>query len=75
MTLFEKTIPKRDYDIQYPKQWAKDRFCYGDYSDTLKYISEDDGETICSRSLIMLLQQMNERINELEYEIRQLKCV
>lgn len=35
-------------------------------------ISEDSGDTICSRSLIMLLQQMTERIYELECEIRKL---
>ena len=73
MTLFEKTIPDMSYDIQYPKEWAKEHFSYGEYSDTLTYISEDSGETICSRSLIMLLHQMNERIYELESEIRQLK--
>lgn len=73
MTLFEKTIPKMSYDIQYPKEWAKEQFSYGEYSDTKNLLSEDDGETICSRSLIMLLHQMDERIYELEYEIRQLK--
>ena len=52
---------------------GKEHFSYGEYSDTLKYISEDDGETICSRSLIMFLHQMNERIYELESQIRQLK--
>ena len=72
MTLFEKTIPDMSYSIQYPKEWAKEHFSYGEYSDTITYISEDSGETICSRSLIMLLHQMNERINELECEIRKL---
>ena len=72
MTLFEKTIPDMSYSIQYPKEWAKEHFSYGEYSDTLTYISEDSGETICGRSLIMLLHQMSDRINELECEIRKL---
>jgi hypothetical protein len=74
MTLFETTIPKMSYDIQYPRQHAKEFFKYNNYEaqQIISDISEDDGETICSRSLIMLLHQMNERIYELEYEIRQL---
>ena len=75
MTLFEKTIPKMSYDIQYPKEHAKEFFSYNNYGveQIISDISEDSGETICSRSLIMLLHQMNERIYELESEIRQLK--
>ena len=74
MTLFEKTIPDMSYSIQYPRLHAQEMFAGGwEYSDTTGLISEDSGETICSRSLIMLLQQMTDRIYELECEIRQLK--
>ena len=74
MTLFEKTIPDMSYSIQYPREYAKEMFAGGwEYSDTTGFISEDSGETICSRSLIMFLQQMTDRIYELESEIRQLK--
>lgn len=45
MTLFEKTIPEMSYDIQYPKQHAKEMFKYGDYSYMTNDISEDAGET------------------------------
>ena len=73
MTLFEKTIPDMSYSIQYPRQHAQEMFAGGwEYSDTTGLLSEDSGETICSRSLIMLLQQMTERIYELECEIRKL---
>lgn len=75
MTLFEKTIPDMSWDIQYPREHAKEFFSYNNYGaeQILSDISEDDGETICSRSLIMLLHQMNDKIYELESEIRQLK--
>lgn len=75
MTLFEKTIPEMSRDIQYPRQHAKEFFTYNnsEAEQIISDISEDSGETICNRSLIMLLHQMNERIYELEYEIRQLK--
>jgi hypothetical protein len=75
MTLFENTIPKRSYDTQYPEAHAKEYFTYTnrDAEYIISAISEDSGDTICSRSLIMLLQQMSERIYELECEIRQLK--
>jgi hypothetical protein len=75
MTLFEKTIPKRSYDTQYPEAYAKEYFTYNnqDAEYIISAISEDSGETICSRSLIMLLQQMTEEIYELKCEIRQLK--
>jgi len=74
MTLFENTIPKRSYDIQYPEAHAKEFFTYNnsEAEDIISAISEDSGETICSRSLIMLLQQMTERIYELECEIKKL---
>ena len=74
MTLFEKTIPKRSWDIQYPREHAKEFFSYNNYGaeQIISDISEDSGETICSRSLIMLLHQMNNKIYELESEIRQL---
>ena len=73
MTLFEKTIPDMSYSIQYPRQHAQEMFAGGwEYSDTTGLISEDSGDTICSRSLIMYLQQMTERIYELECEIRKL---
>jgi len=73
MTLFEKTIDI-SYSIQYPRQHAKQHFPYNNQNAEyiISAISEDSGETICSRSLIMLLQQMTERIYELECEIRKL---
>jgi hypothetical protein len=76
MTLFEKTIPNISYSIQYPEAHAKEFFTYNnsEAEDIISAISEDSGETICSRSLIMLLQQMTERICDLEREIRQLKA-
>jgi len=75
MTLFEKTIPERSWDIQYPEAHAKEYFTYNnqDAEHIISAISGDSGETICSRSLIMLLQQMTEEIYELKCEIRQLK--
>jgi len=74
-TLFEKTIPDMSYDTQYPEAHAKEYFTYNNQNAEyiISAISGDSGETICSRSLIMLLQQMTERIYELEYEIRHLK--
>jgi hypothetical protein len=62
-------------DVQYPEAYAKEFFTYNNSSaeDIIWAISEDSGETICSRSLIMFVQHMSERICELEYEIRQLK--
>jgi hypothetical protein len=74
MTLFEKTIPAMDYSIQYPEAHAKEQFTYTnrDAEYIISAISEDSGDTICSRSLIMYLQQMTERIYELECEIRKL---
>jgi myosin-crossreactive antigen len=74
MTLFEKTIPDMSYDIQYPEAHAKEYFTYTnrDAEYIISAISEDSGETICSRSLIMYLQQMTERIYELECEISKL---
>ena len=74
-TLFERTIPATTWGIQYPEAHAKEFFPYNnsEAEDIISAISEDSGETICSRSLIMLLHQMSERIYELESEIRQLK--
>ena len=48
-------------------------FVYGEYREMANDISNDNGRTISSASLIMLLHQMNERIYELESEIRNLK--
>ena len=74
MTLFEKTIPDMSYSIQYPREYAKEMFSHGvGMTKLISNLSEDSGETICSRSLIMLLQQMTDRIYELECEIRHLK--
>jgi hypothetical protein len=75
MTLFEKTIPEMSYDIQYPEAHAKEYFTYNNREAEyiISAISEDSGKTICSRSLIMLLQQMSNRIDDLQSEIRQLK--
>ena len=74
MTLFEKTIPVMSYSIQYPREYAKQYFTYDnrEAKHIISDISEDSGETICGRSLIMLLHQMSDRINELECEIRKL---
>ena len=72
MTLFEKTIPDMSYSIQYPREHAKEMFAGGWEYPTTNLISEDDGETICGRSLIMLLHQMSDRIYELECEIQKL---
>ena len=74
MTLFEKTIPDMSYSIQYPEAHAKEYFTYNnqDAEYIISAISEDSGETICSRSLIMYLQQMTERIYDLECEISKL---
>jgi hypothetical protein len=74
-TLFERTIPATTWGIQYPEAHAKEFFTYNnsEAEDIISAISEDSGETICSRSLIMFLHQMSERIYELESEIRQLK--
>ena len=71
-TLFEKTIPAMDYSIQYPEAHAKEYFTYNnqDAEYIISAISEDSGETICSRSLIMLLQQMSDRIYKLECQAR-----
>ena len=73
-TIFEKTIPAMGYSIQYPEEYAKEQFTYTnrDAEYIISAISEDSGDTICSRSLIMLLQQMTDRIYELECEIRKL---
>lgn len=73
-TLFENTIPAMDYSIQYPEAHAKEYFTYNnqDAEYIISAISEDGGDAICSRSLIMYLQQMTERIYELECEIRKL---
>jgi len=48
-------------------------FVYGEYREMANDISNDNGRTISNYSLIMLLHQMNERIYELESEIRNLK--
>ena len=74
MTLFEKTIPDISYSIQYPREYAKQYFTYDhpQAKHIISDISENSGETICGRSLIMLLHQMSDRINELECEIRKL---
>ena len=48
-------------------------FVYGEYREMANDISNDNGRTISSASLIMLLKQMNDKIYELKSEIRQLK--
>jgi hypothetical protein len=74
MTLFDNTIPEGSRDTPYPEEYAKEQFTYTnrDAEYIISAISEDSGETICSRSLIMYLQQMSERIYDLECEIRKL---
>ena len=62
------------WDIQYPREYAKEMFSYGvGMTKLISNLSEDSGETICGRSLIMLLKEMNDYIKNLETEIQQLK--
>jgi len=71
MTIFSRTLDNGNYKSVL--QCEELLFVYGEYREMANDISNDGGRTISSASLIMLLQQMNDRIYELESEIRQLK--
>lgn len=65
MTLFERTYKKPSREYPDPKELAKEEFSRK-YSYYVSEISEDGGETICPRSLIMLLDYLESRITEVE---------
>ena len=71
MTIFSRTLDNGTWKSV--NQCEELLFVYGEYREMANDISNDCGRTISSASLIMLLQQMTERIYELECEIRQLK--
>ena len=71
MTIFSRTLDRGNYKSV--AQCEELLFVYGEYSEMTNDISNDSGRTISSASLIMLLKHMNDRIYELESEIRQLK--
>ena len=71
MTIFSRTLDNGNYRSTI--QCEELLFVYGEYREMADDISNDSGRTISGASLIMLLHQMNERIYELESEIRQLK--
>jgi hypothetical protein len=71
MTIFSRTLDNGTWKSV--NQCEELLFVYGEYRETTNDISDDGGRTISNASLIMLLQQMNDRIYELESELRQLK--
>ena len=71
MTIFSRTHDRGNYKSV--AQCEELLFVYGEYREMANDISNDCGRTISSASLIMLLHQMNNRIYELESEIRELK--
>jgi hypothetical protein len=71
MTIFSRTLDRGNYKSVL--QCEELLFVYGEYREMTNDISNDSGRTISSASLIMLLKHMNDRIYELESEIRQLK--
>jgi hypothetical protein len=72
MTIFSRTLDRGNYKSV--AQCEELLFVYGEYREMANDISNDCGRTISSASLIMLLHQMNNRICDLEREIRQLKA-
>ena len=70
MTIFSRTLDNGNYRSTI--QCEELLFVYGEYREMADDISNDSGRTISSASLIMLLQQMTERICELECEIQKL---
>jgi hypothetical protein len=72
MTIFSRTLDRGNYKSV--AQCEELLFVYGEYREMANDISNDCGRTISSASLIMLLQQMTDRICDLEREIRQLKA-
>jgi hypothetical protein len=71
MTIFSRTLDNGTWKSV--NQCEELLFVYGEYREMANDISDDGGRTISNASLIMLLQQMNDRIYELESELRQLK--
>jgi len=71
MTLFKDTIQPKKLMGDDPEEFAEITFncTYVNFTNT---ISEDNGETICGRSLIMLISEMSSRIDDLQYEINKL---
>ncbi len=71
MTIFSRTLDNGTWKSV--NQCEELLFVYGEYRETTNDISDDGGRTISNASLIMLLQQMSDRIYELEYDYRQLR--
>ena len=71
MTIFSRTLDYGNWKSVFDCE--EELFVCGEYSEMANDISNDNGRTISSASLIILLHQMNERIYELESEIRNLK--
>ena len=71
MTIFSRTFDNGNW--KYLFDCEEELFVRGEYREMTNDISNDNGRTISSASLIILLKQMNDRIYELESEIRQLK--
>lgn len=71
MTIFSRTLDRGNYKSVV--QCEELLFVYGEYREMANDISNDCGRTISSASLIMLLQQMTDRICDLEREIAKLK--
>jgi hypothetical protein len=72
MTIFSRTLDEGNYKSVV--RCEELLFVYGEYREMANDISNDCGRTISSASLIMLLHQMNNRICDLEREIRHLKA-
>jgi|688.fasta_scaffold172085_6 hypothetical protein len=70
MTIFSRTLDRGNYKSV--AQCEELLFVYGEYREMANDISNDCGRTISSASLIMLLQQMTDRICDLEREIAKL---
>ena len=70
MTIFSRTLDRGNYKSVV--QCEELLFVYGEYREMANDISNDCGRTISSASLIMLLQQMTDRICDLEREIAKL---
>ncbi len=71
MTIFSRILDNGNYKSV--NQCEELLFVYGEYREIANDISNDGGRTISSASLIVLLKDMNDRISDLESEIRQLK--
>ena len=71
MTIFSRTLDNGTWKSV--NQCEELLFVYGEYREMANDISDDGGRTISNASLIMLLKHMDDRIVELESELRQLK--